>query len=83
MKPIQSKDNDIHTILEDKFSYGVFWKEANRSNEFHQFSAWFSNYGDAYSTYEEVQKNPLCVKAMIVERSEHYEIVAAAVKEKK
>ncbi len=63
--------------MEDKITYGVFWK-TTENEEWHEFSTWFTNYGGAYKVYEDVLTNPRCIQAKIVERVETFNDVAVS-----
>ncbi|WP_304965874.1 hypothetical protein [uncultured Oscillibacter sp.] len=63
--------------MDEVISYGVFWKSKWNPDKFTLFSGYFIKYEDAYRGYKEVQSNPSCIAARIVELTEHFEIVAS------
>lgn len=64
--------------MEEIITYGVYWKteEDEERDKFHPFSAWHTTYDSAYHAYKEYLTNPACRAAQIIERVEHFEIVA-------
>ena len=62
--------------MDEVITYGVFWLSAWNSDQFTLFAGYFTKYEDAYKEYMELRKNPACIAARIVERVEHFEIVA-------
>ena len=62
--------------MDEVISYGVFWKSRWSPDKFTSFSGYFTKYEDAYRSYKEVQSNPSCIAARIVELVEHFEVVA-------
>ena len=63
--------------MDEEITYGVFWKSSFCTNEFRLFSGWYTKYDDACKCYQDLKgSNPLCIEARIVEKCEHYEVVA-------
>lgn len=68
------------TSLQEEISYGVFWRSEDSPEKMSLFAGFFESYQDAYEVYLALQKNPSCNVALIVERTEHFEIVTMATK---
>lgn len=62
--------------MDDIITYGVFWKSVWSPTKFASFSAWFSSFDAASEEYEKLLKNPGCIAAELVERTEHFEVIA-------
>lgn len=67
--------------MDETITYGVFWRSRWNPDKFLPFMSWCTTYDGAYELYKDVQDNPACLEVRIIERCEHFEIVAAKVVE--
>ena len=78
LKVIVKAKEHCTNALDDKITYGVFWRTALNPDEWRCFSAWFNSYEAAREEANLVLKNPRCISAVVVERVETFEFVFSA-----
>lgn len=68
--------------MEDKITYGVFWRTTFRQ-EWHEFFAWFTSYKDAEHALQMALGAGQCIEAGIVERVETFDFTEIKQRKKK
>ena len=62
--------------MEDRITFGVFWKTKLEPHEWQLFAGWFDSYADAVEEAMKALKNPRSLKVMFAERVETIQAVA-------
>lgn len=59
--------------MNDRITYGVYWRTKFEPNEWRLYIGWFDCYWDAVEEAKNALKNPRSLEVRVVERTETFE----------